>query len=93
MAQAQYNLGICYAAGQGVRQDDKEAAKWWRKAAEQGHTEAQHNIGSCYVNGQGVEQDYEEAVKWLRLSLAKGDTESLNVLKMLKKMGVIKNLF
>ena len=33
-AEAQYNLGLMYANGQGVEQDDKEAVKWWRKAAE-----------------------------------------------------------
>ncbi|MDP4855337.1 MAG: SEL1-like repeat protein, partial [Schleiferiaceae bacterium] len=35
-AQAQYNLGIMYANGQGVPKSDKEAVKWYRKAAEQG---------------------------------------------------------
>lgn len=39
-AQAQFNLGTCYANGYGVPQDISEAVKWWRKAAEQGHPEA-----------------------------------------------------
>ena len=34
-AQAQVNLGVCYANGQGVAKDDVEAVKWYRKAAEQ----------------------------------------------------------
>ncbi len=33
-AGAQYNLGLMYREGQGVSQDDAEAAKWYRKAAE-----------------------------------------------------------
>ena len=33
---AQYNLGVMYDKGQGVPQDDAEAAKWYQKAAEQG---------------------------------------------------------
>ena len=33
---AQSNLGLMYAQGRGVAQNDAEAAKWSRKAAEQG---------------------------------------------------------
>jgi Sel1 repeat len=33
-AQAQYNLGVLYDNGLGVPQDDAEAMKWYRKAAE-----------------------------------------------------------
>jgi TPR repeat protein len=33
----QYNLGLKYQCGRGVPRDDAEAAKWYRKAAEQGH--------------------------------------------------------
>ncbi|WP_225522165.1 SEL1-like repeat protein [Neisseria flavescens] len=29
-----------YAQGQGVRQDDKQAVHWYRKAAEQGDVQA-----------------------------------------------------
>ena len=35
-AEAQYNLGCCYANGQGVAKDEVEAVKWFRKAAEGG---------------------------------------------------------
>ena len=30
-----------YENGEGVKQDDREAAKWYRKAAEQGNADAQ----------------------------------------------------
>lgn len=33
---AQYNLGVMYQYGSGVKQDDFEAVKWYRKAADQG---------------------------------------------------------
>ena len=36
-AEALYNKGNCYYFGKGVKQDYAEAAKWYRKAAEQGH--------------------------------------------------------
>ena len=34
-------LGRAYAEGKGVQQDQAEALRWYRKAAEQGHREAQ----------------------------------------------------
>ena len=40
IAQTQYNLGAMYSNGQGVNQDDKEAAAWYRKAAVQGFVDA-----------------------------------------------------
>ncbi len=42
-ARAQYNLGVMYANGRGVPQDDKEAVKWYRLAAEQKFAWAQTN--------------------------------------------------
>ncbi|MBS0649271.1 MAG: SEL1-like repeat protein [Verrucomicrobia bacterium] len=72
-AQAQYSLGLCYANGQGVAQDYKEAVKWYHKAAEQGYAYAQHNLGVCYGNGQGVAKDHQEAAKWFQKAAEKGN--------------------
>ena len=46
-AEAQYVLACCYCFGTGESQDAAEAVKWFRKAAEQGHTEAQFALGHC----------------------------------------------
>jgi len=35
-AYAQHSLGMAYGYGEGVPEDDEEAVKWYRKAAEQG---------------------------------------------------------
>ena len=53
-AKAQFNLGLIYYNGQGVRQDYTQAVQWYRKAAEQGDAKAQYNLGVMYDNGQGV---------------------------------------
>ena len=50
-----------------------EAIKWFRKVAEQGHTDAQVWIGYYYEKGQGVQQDYAEAVKWYRKAAEQGN--------------------
>ena len=70
---AQYNLGVMYANGVGVPQDDKTAVKWYTLAAEQGHASAQYNLGVMYRKGQGVPQDDKTAVKWYTLAAEQGD--------------------
>jgi TPR repeat protein len=59
--------------GLGVTQDYAEAAKWYRRAAEQGNAPSQIPLGSMYLQGQGVLQDYTEALKWFRLAAEHGD--------------------
>jgi TPR repeat protein len=60
------SLGACFYQGKGVPLDYYEAATWFRKAAEQGHSHAQCSLGWCYHEGNGVAKDYGEAVKWFR---------------------------
>jgi TPR repeat protein len=43
-----------------------QAAKLYRKAADQGHAAAQNNLGEMYEGGEGVATDEAEAVKWYR---------------------------
>ena len=59
--------------GEGADQDRKEAAKWYRKAAEQGMVEAQIALGELYCRGEGAEQNIEEGIKWLRIAAEQGD--------------------
>ena len=63
-ALAQFNLGVCYGTGRGVKQDDRQAVYWYLKAAEQGYVKSQFNLGVYYDNGQGVPQDCQQAVYW-----------------------------
>ena len=71
-AEAQYNLGVMYDSGHGVRQDYAEALRWYRQAAEQGHATAQYNLGVMYDKGQGVRQDDDEAFRWYRKAANRG---------------------
>ena len=54
-------LGRRYDEGAGVVKDHAEAAKWYRKAAEQNYAKAQYNLGICYEQGEGVAKDQAEA--------------------------------
>jgi TPR repeat protein len=69
---AQFSLGNCYDNGNGVTKNAVEAAKWWRKAADQGHIYAQYNLGISYNLGRGVPKDQIEAVKWWRKAADQG---------------------
>ncbi|MCH8931814.1 MAG: sel1 repeat family protein, partial [Nitrospinae bacterium] len=60
-----------YLYGEGVPQDYAEAAKWYRKAAEQGDAEAQAMLGLMYLNGEGVPQENVQAHKWFNLSASR----------------------
>jgi uncharacterized protein len=71
-ASAQFNLGLMYATGQGVQQDNAAAALWFQKAAEQGYAPAQSNLGTVYLYGRGVTQDDTEAVAWFRKAADQG---------------------
>ena len=66
------NAGYMYYTGEGVPEDDTEAVRWFRLAADQGHALAQNNLGYMYANGEGVPEDDAEAVRWYRLAAEQG---------------------
>ena len=60
VAEAQFQLGRMYLAGEGdVRYDTSEAARWFLAAAEQDHVDAQVRLAEAYCRGKGVRQDPE----------------------------------
>ncbi len=65
---AQYQLGVMYYRGEGVRQSYDEAAEWYRRAAEGGDADAQFNLGLMYANGIGLDRDYVSAHVWFTLA-------------------------
>ena len=76
IADAQYNLGVMYAKGEGVPEDDSKAVKWYRKAAEQGIADAQFLLGAMYDFGNGVPEDDSKAVKWYRKAAEQGHAKA-----------------
>jgi putative methionine-R-sulfoxide reductase with GAF domain len=76
---AENALGLLYAQGdekQAVKPDDKEAARWFLKAAEQGNVPAQSKLGSLYFSGRGLPQDSNQAYFWTVIARASGDDSS-----------------
>jgi hypothetical protein len=73
---AENALGLRYASGEGVRQDDSEAAYWFTKAAEAGNVKAQVALGTRYWAGRGVPSSLTQAYFWTVLARASGDKNS-----------------
>jgi TPR repeat protein len=75
---AQFNLGIMYAAGQGMPRDEVKSMVWMQKAADAGDAGAQYNIGLRHhrasLDGlpEAAPESRIEAYKWLQLAAAQG---------------------
>lgn len=91
---AQHNLGAMYLNGQGVTQDFKQAAHWFRLSATQGLALSQHNLGTLYLKGEGVSKNLPEAVKWFHLAADQGDPRAQHTLGAIyfEGLGVEKDL-
>ncbi len=71
-AEAQLQLGLRYAEGDGVIKNNKEAAKWFELAAKQDLAEAQYRYGLALMQGRGVVQDYQAAFSWIEKPAQRG---------------------
>ncbi len=75
-ARAQYNLGLLYASGLGVEQDNQAALKWHRMAAGQGHAGGQNELAQMYAKGQGVQPSPVLAYVWFSAAIASSSSGS-----------------
>jgi TPR repeat protein len=75
-ANAQLQLGKMYEYGDGVPQNDTEAFRWYKLAADQGNASGQVSIGNAFSRGiGGVAQDSDEAMKWYRRAAEQGSPD------------------
>ena len=72
-----------YDYGQGISQNRVEAAKWYKKAAEQENVDAQYRLGNMFFYKVGIPEDIDEAIKWYKKAAEQGD------IKAQKKLGEI----
>ncbi|MDE2773760.1 MAG: tetratricopeptide repeat protein, partial [Gemmatimonadota bacterium] len=56
-----------------VPEDDAEAVRWYRLAAEQEYPIAQFKLAGMYSRGEGVPRNEAEAIRWYRLAAEQGD--------------------
>ena len=86
-AEAQNNVGVNYANGEGVPQDHHRAVKLFRQAANQGLADAQSNLGLMYTSGEGVPEDRNEAMKLFRQAANQGLADAQNNLGLMYTIG------
>jgi len=85
---AQSTVAFMNAKGLGVKKDEAEAVKWYRRAAEQGHLNSQYNLGVIYAKGRGVEQDFGEAFSWYLRAAEQGDQTAQSTVAMMYLKGI-----
>jgi len=85
---AQTLVAEIYANGLGVRQDPKEAAKWYEKAAEHGVPDAQLQFALMLLEGRLVQQDRDRAFELMRKAAEAGKRlAQFNLAQMLVDSG------
>lgn len=72
-AKGQNGLGRMHNNGWGVPQNYIEAAKWYRRAADQRYASAQLNLGLLYAKGLGVAQNHKKAAELFRKAADQGE--------------------
>ena len=84
---AQFNLGLCFYRGRGVKIDKKKALHYFKLVAIQGGAEAQYACGNMYGEGDvGVERDDAEAQRYWDLAAAQGHQGAQNNLEKLARL-------
>jgi TPR repeat protein len=83
---AENALGLRYFQGDeknGIVRDEKQAFRWFSRAAEHGSLPAQAKLGFLYWGGRGVSKDVNQAYFWTVLARARGDEENKDLAAVL----------
>lgn len=96
---AQNQLGIWYQSGVTtwdefikvsgrLGPDFVKAAFWYKKAAEQGHSDSALRLAQMYREGSGVPRNYSKALQWHREAAESGNPEAQFTLGELYEKGI-----
>jgi len=87
-AEAQYNVGMIYANGKGVKVDLSQSMRWYEKSAKQGNASAQYNLAKLlHDKKQSDPHAYEKAKHWYEKAVEGGVKEAYNNLASLYMEG------
>jgi hypothetical protein len=85
---AEVLVGDCYAQGKSVARDLKQAAAWYRRAAETGYIDAELHLAALYRDGgKGFPRDMAQAAEWYRKAAEQGDAGAQGTLGVLYSIG------
>ena len=80
---ATFEVGARYAEGKGIRQNFKEAARWYTKSATRGFALAQYRLATLYERGLGVDKDLSRAKIWYERAARQGNVKSMHNLAVI----------
>lgn len=75
-AESQYQLGVLYDRGMGVKPDIAQRQAWWNKAAAQGYAPALAALAEVARSGDGVPKSDTEAARLYREAANRGSSEA-----------------
>lgn len=84
---AQFELGLRFLTGEGLKKDEKEGVNWLAKAAEGGHLRAQYVYGSLFEDGVSVPKDPVEAASWFEKAASGGFPMAQHALAVAYELG------
>jgi TPR repeat protein len=90
-AEAQYQLGLLLADGEGGPKDDAGARALFKKAAAQNHRGALERMGAFALEGRGGSKDKDAAKAYYERAAALGDEDAKKALKRIECPYVIKD--
>jgi uncharacterized protein len=80
-------LGEMFELGEGLPQDFRESAKWYRKAAERGNSEARVALAVVLLKGQSI-QNYAEARRSCEHAAKRNDPRAQYCLGLIYQQGL-----
>lgn len=86
--EAQYKLAQKLSIGDGLPENDAEALKWYKKAADSGHPKAAMTMARLYFTGEGMEQDDAKGAEWMMRAAESGDPYAQALMGMLYLGGI-----
>jgi len=86
-SQAQYNLGVMYRDGYGVKENCELSKKWFLESAKQGDVNAQYNYARLHNAGAGKPYDLKVAAKWYKGAANKNHVGAMHNIGIMYQYG------
>lgn len=83
-----YEMGNCYYAGYGVKEDWAQAFFYYEQAAQAGHPDAINNLADMYLNGEHVTVDEGRALELFKQAANLEVPEAMFTLGMMYEQGI-----
>jgi TPR repeat protein len=77
---AQYNLGVMYYRGEGMKIDYPKALALFTQAANQAFPDAAFNLAVMYAKGNGAAINNVDAYAWFSIAASEGDPKAASVI-------------